>query len=85
MAQFTNAQVEDLNPGMYQLVYQSAGGAGTGKIEISMDEGSSYQDMTNGSFTTSEDKIAYLGKARYRFTLTGDAKLWLTPTNSTFS
>lgn len=75
MAQYVNGFDGVIEPGVYQLVYQSA--AGTGQIEVSKDGGASWQVMTDGTFTTSEDRIAYLGGARYRITLTGDAKIWL--------
>ncbi len=65
-------------PGVYQLTYNSVS-SGTGDIKISKDGGTTFQDMTDGTFTTSEDRVAYLGGAMYRITLTGDAKLYLDP------
>lgn len=77
MSEFTTGQVEIIQPGVYQLVYQSTSGTGTGQLEISKDNEVSWQVMTDGNFTTSEDRVAYLGGARYRFTLTGDARMWM--------
>lgn len=77
MAEYFTTDEAIITPGIYQLVYQSAGGAGTGQLEISKDNGISYQVMTDGTFTTSEDRTAYLGGAKYKFTLTGDARIWI--------
>lgn len=82
MAEFSNGQVKDLRDGEYMLVYQSVGGSGTGQIEISKDDGTSYQVMTDGTFTTSEDRYVILANGKYRFTLTGDARLWLEETHT---
>jgi hypothetical protein len=77
VAELTNGATPLVIPAVYQLVYQSVGGLGTGQLEISKDNGATYQVMIDGAFTTSEDRIAYLGYARLRVTLTGDAKIWL--------
>ncbi len=65
-------------PGVYQLTYNSAA-SGTGLLEISKNNGTTYQEMVDGGFSSSEDRVAYLGAAKYRLTLTGDAKLYLDP------
>ncbi len=77
MAQYATGEHVIL-PGVYQVVYNSAS-SGTGKIEISKDDGATYQDMIDGSFTSSEDRVAYLGGAKYKITLTGDAVMHIDP------
>ncbi len=76
MPEYKNGDTPIVRPGVYQLVYNSVS-SGTGKIEISKNDGVTYQDMVDGSFTASEDRVAFLGGARYRITLTGDAKMYL--------
>ena len=77
MAEHFNNDEIVIQPGIYQIVYNSVGGAGTGLIQISKDNGTTYQDMVDGAFTTSADKAAWLGGAKYKFTLTGDARIWV--------
>lgn len=76
MSQYFNGDEERLSPGIYQLVYNSAS-SGTGTLAISKDSGTTFQDMVDGSFTTSEDRVMYHGGGILRFTLTGDAKIYL--------
>lgn len=76
MSQMLNGNIELVTPGRYQIVYNSPV-SGTGLIEISKDHGVTYQTLKDGVFTTSSDKLAYLGGGKYKFTLTGDARIWL--------
>ena len=77
MAQLLTGVATIIQPGVYQMVYNSVGGSGTGLLAVSKNSGSTYQTMTNGTFTTSEDQTMYLGGGTYKATLTGDAILYL--------
>jgi hypothetical protein len=77
MPEFLNGDAEIIQPGVYQLVYNSDLGTGTGALTIQKDPGATPQPMTDGTFTVNEDRLAYLGGGRYGFTLTGDARIWI--------
>lgn len=73
----TSPEIFPTTPGRYSLRYKSAGGGGTGLVEFSADGETDFVALTDGAFTTTDDKIAELPAGAIRVTRTGDAEVWI--------
>lgn len=77
MSTLTNNQYIDAERGDYHVI--TVIGTGTAKLQISVDDGVTYTDITNASWSATATAIVTVPDGRVRAVLTGDATMDIDP------
>lgn len=75
MTQLTNNQELKVSAGDYVVVTSMS--SGTSKLQISVDQGTTYVDITDASWSATATAVITLPQCMVKCVLTGDADLFL--------